>query len=180
MDMGEHWPLVEPVLATLKALREKIDTLKSNREELAALHERCSYMAACVIVKRRQGSSVINVEPLVKRVEEVERLVERCGRRGIFMRVLKAESDKAEIAKLHARIGDLTGDMGLAGIASVDEKVEDLTTMLVSDQPAHRALHEIFIKRPVARNKQSPDYKTHILIGIRSTFFNANGKTAGV
>lgn len=38
-DLGEELPVIKPVLKTLEAVREKVETVKSNREELAALQE---------------------------------------------------------------------------------------------------------------------------------------------
>ena len=41
-------------------------------------------------------------------------------KRGRVSRVLKASHDKAEIARLNTSLDRLSGDLGLAGIATVD------------------------------------------------------------
>lgn len=130
-DLGQELPLVQPVFNTLKAVQEKMGTVTSNREELTALYDRCAYITACVLVKCRRNSSQLDTRPLEECFEAVGRLVECCGRRGALSRVLTAESDRREIAGLHDRIGDITGDMDLAGIATVEGKVDDLKGLLV-------------------------------------------------
>lgn len=116
-DLGEELPFINPVLKTLRAVREKLETVKGNRRDLEALHERCTYITACVIEKCRRSPSEFDVTPLVKCVEAVESMVERCGRRGRLLRVLKAYTVRNEMAELNARMDRLTGDLGLAGIA---------------------------------------------------------------
>lgn len=56
-ELGEELPVISPVLKTLTTVREKVETVKSNQAELAALEERCSYITACVIVKFLQSTS---------------------------------------------------------------------------------------------------------------------------
>ena len=126
-ELGEELPVINPVLKTLRTVRETVETLKSNREELAAIEKRCTYMTACVIVKFRQNpNSGTNVGPLEECVEATKNFVVRCSRRGKVSRVLKASSDKGEIAGLNARIDRLTSDLGLSGIATVIGEVTDL------------------------------------------------------
>lgn len=132
-EVSDGLPFIEPVLKTLKTVREKVATLKYNREELAALHQRCTYITGCVIVKCRKGSSGLNATPLTECVNAFGAFVERCIRRGMVSRVLKATHDKDEIAGLKQRLEDLEGDLRLAGIATVGGKVEDLKALLVSN-----------------------------------------------
>lgn len=133
LDLGEDFPLIYVVLKTLKNIRETMDTLRNNKGALDALHERCACITACVIVKcKRNPPSEVDLGPLVARIEEVEKLVERYSRRGRISRLIKASTDKGEISELHARIGELTDDMGLAGILAVERKVDDLKGLLVS------------------------------------------------
>ena len=132
-ELGEELPVVSPVLKTLQAIREKIDTVRSNREALVALEERCTYVTACVVVKcRKNCRSEIDLTPLKGCVEAVWNFVERCSRRGRVSRVWKASSDKDEIAGLNACVDRLTGDMGLAGIVILEGKADNVTAMLVS------------------------------------------------
>lgn len=134
-DLVDEFPFVGPILKTLKALRDTADTVTSNREELAALQERCAYLTACAIAEQRRrhsSSEIIDVSPLVEVVNDVERLAERCGRRGRFQRVMKAGRDKGAMDALHRRLGALTGDMGLAGTVVVEGKVDHITKLMVS------------------------------------------------
>lgn len=126
-DLGEELPVIQPVLKTLRVVREKLETAKGNRRSLVALHERCTYITACVIEKCKWGpSSAIDVTPLVECVEAVDDIVVRCGRRGMLLRALKASSDRDEIAELNARVDRLTGDLGLAGIAILVSAISSL------------------------------------------------------
>lgn len=136
-DLGEELPFLEPVLKTIKTIREKIETVKRNREEVAALEERCTYIAAGVIEKtRRIPTSEMDVTPLKNCVEEVATFVELCvtrNRRGRLRRFLKASDDKDKIARLNARIDRLTGDLQLEGIVTVEGKLDNLRAFLVSE-----------------------------------------------
>lgn len=116
-DLSEELPLLQPVLKTLRGIREKVETAKSNPEDLAALHQRCSFLTACFVVKCRHNSSDLDVTLLEDCVKEVEEVVKRCSRRGTVSRILRASSDKGEILRLKERLGDLEGDLSLAGIA---------------------------------------------------------------
>lgn len=131
-ELGEGLPLFQPVLKTLTGIREKVKTVISNREDLAALRERCAYITGCVIVKFRKESSEFDVAPLEDCIRAAGALVEHCGRRGKLLRVVKASSDRGEIAALNARIRALESDMGLAGITVVGRKIDDLKTIMVS------------------------------------------------
>ncbi|CAM9378410.1 unnamed protein product, partial [Hapterophycus canaliculatus] len=123
-ELGDELPLLQPVLGTLAIIREKVETVQSILEESPALGERCIYLTACVVVKCRRVSSEFDVAPLDDCLREVATFVERCGRRGRVSRVLKASHDKAEIGRLNARLDRLTNDLGLAGIATVEQKVD--------------------------------------------------------
>ncbi|CAM9662115.1 unnamed protein product, partial [Pylaiella littoralis] len=131
-DLGEELPVIKPVLKTLKVIREKVETVKKNREDLGSLEVRCTYLTACVIVKCRQQPSLgMDVTPLVDCVEDARKFVERCGsRRHQVSNFMKASSDKGEIAGLNARVDRLTGDLGLAGIAVLNGKVDVMKAML--------------------------------------------------
>ncbi|CAM9783453.1 unnamed protein product [Scytosiphon promiscuus] len=125
-ELGEELPFLQPALKTLTIIREKAETVQSIPEESSALAERCTHLTACVVVKCRRVSSEFDVTPLDDRLREVAKFVERSGRRGRVSRVLKASHDKAEIDRLHASLDRLTGDLGLAGIATVEEKVDTI------------------------------------------------------
>lgn len=108
------------LLHLMSRAQKKVETVKSNREGLEALSERCAYITACAIVKCRQNSaSEMDVTPLAECVEGVGNFVGRCSRRGRLSRVLKASDDREEIAGLNARVDQLTGDLALAGIATL-------------------------------------------------------------
>lgn len=135
-EVGDKLPFLEPVLGTIKAIREKVKTVEKNREELAALEERCTYITACVVEKHsRNPTSEMDVTPLKTCVEAVKAFVELCGsssRRARFKRWVKAFEDEDEIDGLNARVDRLTSDLGLVGIVIVANKVDNLTTILVS------------------------------------------------
>lgn len=132
-ELGEELPFISPVLKTLKAIREKVETVNNNREGLGALTERCTYVTACVIVKcKRNPHSGMDITPLEDCVEAAGEFVERCRRRGKVSGVLKASSEKEELAGLHARVDRVAGDLGLSGIAIVEGKADGLKAMLVS------------------------------------------------
>ncbi|CAM9624682.1 unnamed protein product, partial [Ectocarpus sp. 6 AP-2014] len=125
-DLGEELPLLQPVFRTLRIIREKVETVKSNPEDLTVLHQRCTYITACFIVKRRHGSSDLDVAPLEDCVNVVEKFVERYRKRGKISRVLKAIGDKGDMVRLKERLRDLEGDLSLAGIASLVWNHEEL------------------------------------------------------
>ena len=132
-DLGEEMPFMSPVLKMLTAIREKVETAKHNREELKALGDRCTYFTASVVVNFKENrSSQIDVAPLEDCMKDVRGVVERSSRRGRFSRVVKASSDKDDIAQLNARIDRLAGDLGLASNAILERKVDELSEKLVS------------------------------------------------
>lgn len=134
-DFGEEFPLIGPVVKTLQAVREKVETVRHNKEELDKLQERCAYFMACVIAKHRRSSSEIDLSPLVERLKELDDLANRCsGRRLIdkFKRVVNAQDINTQISDLHGRISDLRGDLSLVGIVKVEGKVDDMKELLES------------------------------------------------
>ena len=143
-DLGEELPVIKPVLLTLKAIHEKVETVKDNREELAALEERCNDVTACFVIRSRgsRGSSpsleMVDVRALEDCVEVARRFIERCGGRGRVSRVMKASSDKNELAGLNARIDRLIRDLGLRGIAAILVELDQLKAMLVSESRCAR------------------------------------------
>ncbi|CAM9494876.1 unnamed protein product [Ectocarpus sp. 13 AM-2016] len=130
VDLGEELPVVKPVFKTLKAIRTTVQTVKNNREELAALEQRCTYITACFVVKCRLSESDADVAPLKDCVEAAKNFAERCRRRSKVSRVLKASSDKSEIAGLNSSVDRLTTDLGLAGIAVLEGKVDEMKKTL--------------------------------------------------
>ena len=97
--------MIKPVLKALKTVRDEVDSVKHNREDLVSLQERCTCITACFIVKsRRNPSSEMDVVPIEGCVEAALELVDRCSRRGKVSRVLKASSIKEEITGLNARV----------------------------------------------------------------------------
>ena len=113
-DLGEHAPVVGVLLKALKAVHTTVETVQSNREELAELAQRCSYLTANALVRWQRSSSGVDANPLRKCLEDVKELVERCGQRGMVMTVFMANRDKKAIAKLHRCVEDLRGDISLA------------------------------------------------------------------
>ncbi|CAM9799147.1 unnamed protein product [Ectocarpus sp. 8 AP-2014] len=130
-NLGEEFPYLGPVLKTLTAIRETVENVQNNKEELQTLHRRCVYLTACVVVKRRQSScSEMDVTPLEQCLEAAGAIVKRCGGRGKMKGMLKASSDKDEIARMKADIRDLEVDLSLAGVAILEGKTSDLRAMV--------------------------------------------------
>ena len=61
----------------------------------------------------------MDVGPIELCVEAALQFVKRCSQRGKVSRVLKASSDKDEIAALNVRVDRVRGDLGLAGVAAI-------------------------------------------------------------
>lgn len=130
-EIGEELPVFRTVLRTLSTVGDKVKAARSNPDDLAALHNRCTYITAYVINKYRQGSFDLDVTPLEECITAVGRFVDRCSRRGMVTRVLKASGDRDEIAGLKERVEDLERDLGLAGLVTVGERLDDLKALLL-------------------------------------------------
>lgn len=123
--LGLELPFLEPVLKTIQTIREKVDTVKRNRDEVESLEERCTYTTACVIEKHRlMPDSEKDATPLQNCVDAVEAFVELCGGMNNSLgQVAKAFNDTDEIAGLNARVDRLAGDLQLTGIVAVEGEV---------------------------------------------------------
>lgn len=126
--------MVKPVLESLKAIRETVEHADTNREELMAMLDRCTYITACFIVKcRRTPGAAMVVTPLGVCMEAVGKFFESCSGRGNhFSAGSKDSSDKVKIAELDTRLDRLTGDLDMAGIATFEGKADGMRAMLVS------------------------------------------------
>ncbi|CAN0332873.1 unnamed protein product [Ectocarpus fasciculatus] len=145
-DLGEELPFLRPVLKTLKAIRETVEDVTNNKEELQALHRRCVYLTACVVMKSRQSScSEMDVTPLEECLEAAGAIVKRCGRRGKMKGMLKASSDKGEIARMKTDMRDLEADLSLAGVAILEGKTSDLTAMVERMRKSQAATQETIL-----------------------------------
>ncbi|CAM9144801.1 unnamed protein product [Ectocarpus sp. 12 AP-2014] len=152
-EFGENLPFGEsvlphlrPVLKTLTAIRETVENVQNNQEELQTLYRRCVYLTACVVVKSRQSScSEMDVTAVEECLEAAGELVERCGGRGKMTRVLNASSDKDEIARMKENIRDLEADLSLAGVAILEGKTSDLTAMVERMGTNQAATQEIIL-----------------------------------
>ena len=93
-DLGEELPVASTVLKTLKAIHSKVETIKSNKEEIITLKKRCDYITACVIIKhKRFPSFATDIAPLEQCLLDVEQLVERCSRRRPIFRCLRSRKE---------------------------------------------------------------------------------------
>lgn len=133
-SLGEELPVLEPLLKTLRIIRETMETVKSNGEKLARLEERCTYLMANVVVRRRKNipASEIDVFRLEECIKMVDKLVSACSERGKLSRVLKAKEVDREISDLNVRIDSLTSDMGLVVGATAIVKIDALAASVVS------------------------------------------------
>eukprot|EP00903_Cladosiphon_okamuranus_P014761 g13678.t1 len=184
--LGEELPCISPILKTLKAIREQVETVKSNREELKALEERCRYMTAYVVAKFKENPrSDMNVSPLEDCVKVVGGFVDRCSRRDRLSWVVKASSDKDDIAQLNARIDRLAGDFGLAINAILERKVDKLTTTIESMETEQRGIKDHLRLSPIklakvprgAPVRKSWHVERHRVMGaVLKTFTRASGQ----
>ncbi|CAM9357053.1 unnamed protein product, partial [Ectocarpus sp. 4 AP-2014] len=130
-ELGDECPYLGPVLKALTAIRETAENVKNNKEELQALHRRCVYLTAYVVVKSRQSSCLeMDVTPLEQCLEAAGEIVKRCGGRGKMKGMLKASRDKDEIARMKADIRDLEADLSLAGVAILEGQTTDFRAMV--------------------------------------------------
>ena len=115
-EVGKEVPIASAVLQAFIAVHSIIETVRTNKEELADLRDRCSYLTACVIEKCRRPSTVMNLKPLEDCLGETAKVVKRCGERNRVTRILKAGNDRCDIEKMNVRMDRLVIDMGLSGI----------------------------------------------------------------
>lgn len=133
LDDFDGAPVVGEVLKTLKAVREKVEMVQDNQEELKTLEARCTYITACVIVKSTQNSSpAIDVAPLQKCVEAAEELVDHCSRQGRCRGCFHASRTKDKIVRLTKDIGAAEQDSSLVGIFRMISTVDHTNEMVVS------------------------------------------------
>lgn len=121
MEYAEEFPAVGPAFKLLKAIDESVETAQKDQGELKMLLARCIYVTSCVIVKSRRTLLVVDVRPLVECLEDVDLLARR-----------RRPRHERDINDLHDRVGDLTVEMGLAGVVIFEKKVDNLWDLLVS------------------------------------------------
>lgn len=124
--LTKEFPWVGPAIKTLNAIQEMADATERNKEQLARLCERCAYIMAGVVIKCQRTPNRMDVQPLMKHLDDVETLMKRCGHQGKMKNFRDRDKIKSDIAKLYGKMGDLIGDMGLTGIVMLDTKVEEL------------------------------------------------------
>lgn len=131
-DCGENVPYVSFALNTLQAIHTKIETVRSNKEELSFLAWRCDLLMGTFMVKMRGSSSGNELERHMKQCfKEVHQLVDRGSERRWCCSFLKATRDKDNINSLRERIGVLAGDLGLLNTYSIIDKLDELKNTLV-------------------------------------------------
>lgn len=107
--VGREVPIASAVLEAFIAVHNMVEMVRTNKEDLVALRDRCSYLTACVIEKCRRPSTALNLKPLEECLHETTKVIKRCGGRNRVIRVLKASSDRCEIEKMNTRM-DRLGD----------------------------------------------------------------------
>ncbi|CAM9267893.1 unnamed protein product [Ectocarpus fasciculatus] len=178
----EELPAVEPLLKTLRIIRETMETVKSNREKLAALDERCTYLTANVVVRCRQNipASEIDVFHLEQCINTVGKLVDACSERGKVSRVFKAKEVDREINGLNVRLDSLTSDMGLAGVATAIVKIDKIaasvdaqTVMIGSLLPSQTKTAKVPRGTPLRKSWQIE--RTHVMDAVSAALISDGG-----
>ena len=131
IDIGATAPVVAPLCVALLQVKDIVDGASRNKEELEGLRARCELITAHVIEKCvASKSSTINVSPLVKCIDKLEKVATRYHNQGRCSRVALFRRDGDDIQRLHARIEAVVPIMGLAGIVSNGEKLEQIQEKL--------------------------------------------------
>ncbi|CAN0371372.1 unnamed protein product [Ascophyllum nodosum] len=132
-ELSEELPMASTVLKTLKAIHSKVETVKSNKEKITTLKERCDYITACVIVKhKRFPSFATDIAPLEQCLLDVEQFVERYSRRRLISRFFLSRKDRKDIQSLDRRLGDVRDDMGLASNATLEACILGLSAQMIT------------------------------------------------
>eukprot|EP00903_Cladosiphon_okamuranus_P014785 g13697.t1 len=118
-ELGVQLPFIGPIFKAINAIREKAEKVRTNRQELIDLHEWCSEITACFIVKCNTNSPGVNVVRLQSLIQDVDAFVTDCQQNSGGGEILKPAKVAGKITGLHDRIKRMTSDMGLAGIAAI-------------------------------------------------------------
>lgn len=130
-ECAEELPYADVVLKTLRAINDKAEQVRSNKEGILKLKERCAYVTACLFIKNKTTTTDVDLEPLKDLLRDAEKLVERCGSRGCVGRILKATRDKNGIEELHRRLDKQIQGVTLALQAATLEVVQKLKDHMV-------------------------------------------------
>lgn len=125
-ELGVKLPFVGPIFKMINAIRERVDKVEGNREELVLLHERCSRITASFVVECKTGSSGFDAAPLKSLVHDVDMFVTDCQQKSWGGEMRKAHEVEEKIEGLHERFNQLAADMGLAGIGIVVATVNEI------------------------------------------------------
>ncbi|CAN0303627.1 unnamed protein product, partial [Ascophyllum nodosum] len=132
-ELSEELPMASTGLKTLKAIHSKVETVKSNKEEITTLKKRCDYITACVIINhKRFPSFATDIAPLEQCLLDVDQFVERCSRRRPISRCFLSRKDREDTQNLYRRLGDARDDMGLASIATLEAMIHDLSAQMIT------------------------------------------------
>lgn len=132
-EWAEELPYAEVVLKTLRAIHDKAEQVRTNKEGILDLKKRCAYVTAYLFVKHKNKRTATDVDlkPMEELLRDAEELVERCGSRGRCERVLKATRDKNDIEKLRRRLDEQIKSVTLALQAATHEGVKKLEAHVV-------------------------------------------------
>lgn len=133
IEIGATTPVVAPPLcvALLKA-KGIVDGASRNKEELAERCERCDLITVQVIDKTKaSNTSTIDVDPLQKCVDKLEEVAKRYHDQGRLARLAQFRRDGDDIQRLRGRIEAVVPIMGLAGVVTIVDQLEDVRQMVV-------------------------------------------------
>lgn len=132
-DSWEELPsTMKHVLKTLGEIRANLETTIIHREELRTLEKRCTYVAACFVVKDRQSPSVgTDVAPFQDCVNELRELVHRSGARDEESSMVMPSSNENEIIRLANIVRNLETDFHPTDQATTEGKTNNIRGKVV-------------------------------------------------
>lgn len=143
IKVGEAAPGVKEFCTVLWEVKKIVDQAKRNKVELKEQHAQCELITVHVIDRAKDSlGQVFDIAPIEGCVDDIKELVERCGKQGMCARLMQVRKNKDDIQKLRTRIGGVLQTMGLAGIATVGDRLEELTAMVVRFLPKEHFLFE--------------------------------------
>eukprot|EP00752_Nemacystus_decipiens_P007557 g6751.t1 len=131
IEIGAATPVVAPLCVALLKAKEVVDGASRNREELAELGEQCHLISVQVIDKAKAaGTSTIDVDPLRGCVDKLAEVAKRYHDQGFLARVAQSRRYGNDIQRLRARLNAAVQTMGLSGVVTNGEKLDQILARL--------------------------------------------------
>eukprot|EP00752_Nemacystus_decipiens_P010888 g9681.t1 len=120
IEVGAATPVVAPLCVALLKVKGVVDGVSRNKEELEEMHKWCRLITEQVIVKAKASStSTIDVSPLQKCVDELNKVAKRHRDRGRLARFVHSRNDGEDIQRLRVSIQTVVPIMGLAAVVDL-------------------------------------------------------------